>query len=163
MNNLKRNYQTSTQKFRAGVGAIIVNANGLVFAGKRKGSFKAWQFPQGGILIGETPQAAVYREIEEETGIKPESLDLIAQNEDLIAYELPPELRSELVRGQIHYWFLFRFIDSDDKITLGDRVEFENWQWMEFDDILAQIVSFKKRVYEQLKIFFKQHVDWQRG
>jgi len=158
MNNLKRNYQTSTQKFRAGVGAIIVNANGLVFAGKRKGSFKAWQFPQGGILIGETPQTAVYREIEEETGIKSESLELIAQNEDLLAYELPPEFRSELVRGQIHYWFLFRFIDSDDKITLGDRVEFESWQWMEFDDILAQIVSFKKRVYEQLKTFFEQHV-----
>ncbi len=139
-----------------------MNKDGLVFAGKRKGSAKAWQFPQGGILIGETPQIAVYREIEEETGIGAESLELIAQNEDLLAYELPPELRSELVRGQIHYWFLFRFIDSDDQITLGDGVEFGSWQWMKFDDILTQIVSFKKRVYERLKIFFEQHADRQK-
>lgn len=159
MSNWKRTDQTSTQKFRAGVGAIIVNSKGLVFAGKRKTPIQTWQFPQGGILIGETPQIAVYREIEEETGIKPESLELIAQKKDLLAYELPPHLRSDLVRGQTHYWFLFRFIDSNDKITLGDRVEFESWQWMEFDDVLEQIIPFKKRAYEQLKNFFEQYVE----
>lgn len=154
MNHPTKEFQTSTQKFRAGVGAIIVNSDGLVFAGKRKGIFNAWQFPQGGMLIGETPQMAVYREIREETGIHQDSLQLVAQRENLLAYELPAKLRSELIRGQVHYWFLFRFTDSDDKITLGDQLEFESWQWMEFDDILAQIVPFKKHVYEQLKEFY---------
>lgn len=154
----KRSKKTHSQKFRAGIGAIIVNQKGLVFAGLRKGYIKAWQLPQGGILIGETPQAAAYREIEEETGIKPEYLKLIAQYQTLLAYELPEDLRSEIVRGQVHYWFIFRFIATDDKITLGDQKEFINWKWMTMDELVGQIVPFKRSVYQRLLDFYRKNI-----
>jgi len=154
----KQCQKTHSQKFRVGVGAIIVNQNGLVFAGMRKDRANVWQLPQGGVIIGESPKIAVYREIEEETGIKPESLKLIAQNDTLLAYELPPALRSKIVRGQVHYWFIFRFTATDDKITLGDQKEFINWKWMTMDEIVGQIVPFKRCVYQQLLDFYRKNV-----
>jgi len=57
------------KNYRKGVGIVVVNDSGQFFLGKRVGA-EAWQFPQGGIDDGETPEQALYRELYEETGIK---------------------------------------------------------------------------------------------
>ena len=57
--------------YRKNVGILLYNNNGKVFIAKRnqnKIEYK-WQFPQGGIDIGESPETAVLRELKEETGI----------------------------------------------------------------------------------------------
>ena len=59
--------------FRKGVGAIIFNPTGLVWVGCRiprvgQDITDYWQMPQGGIDKRETPEEAVLREVEEETG-----------------------------------------------------------------------------------------------
>jgi len=53
--------------YRANVGIIISNQNNNLFFAKRRYQ-SGWQFPQGGIHLGEKPIQAMYRELSEETG-----------------------------------------------------------------------------------------------
>ncbi|MFM7567115.1 MAG: NUDIX domain-containing protein, partial [Betaproteobacteria bacterium] len=48
--------------YRPNVGIILVNGQNEVFWGKRIREH-AWQFPQGGIKRGESPQQAMFREL----------------------------------------------------------------------------------------------------
>ena len=57
--------------YRPNVAIVLVNARNQVFWGKRVREH-AWQFPQGGIKPGETPEQAMYRELNEETGLAPQ-------------------------------------------------------------------------------------------
>jgi putative (di)nucleoside polyphosphate hydrolase len=96
----------------------------------------------------------VYREVEEETGITPDKLELLAESERWLAYELPESMRSAKTgRGQVQKWFAFRFHGADDDIR-PDALEFSNWQWMEFNALIGQIVQFRRPVYVQLAQMF---------
>jgi len=61
--------------FRPNVGIILANPAGRVLWAKRIG-MDAWQFPQGGVNPGETPELALYRELREEIGLDAEPVDL---------------------------------------------------------------------------------------
>src|ERR1700712_1422727 len=84
--------------YRPCVGVMILNRDGLVWAGRRipvgnseyDGSSQLWQMPQGGIDKGEDPLDAAYRELYEETGMK--TVSLLAEAKEWINYDLPPEL-----------------------------------------------------------------------
>ena len=54
--------------YRANVGIVLMNRQKELFFAKRRYQ-SGWQFPQGGIHIGETPESAMYRELLEETGL----------------------------------------------------------------------------------------------
>ena len=56
--------------FRPNVGIILLNQQNQVFWGKRIRTH-SWQFPQGGIKYGETPEQAMFRELHEEVGLQP--------------------------------------------------------------------------------------------
>ena len=147
------------QTFRAGVGAIILGKNGKVLAFERRDIPGAWQLPQGGLDEDESPLEAIQREIHEETGINVKDLELLSTESRLLAYELPPEARSKKTgRGQVQYWFLFRFVGRDEAITLGDEKEFRAWKWMSMDKLAAKVVSFKQVVYQELVKEFKAHL-----
>ena len=55
--------------FRAYVGIILVNAEDKLMLGGRVGA-KGWQFPQGGVLVDEEPEKAMFRELREEVGLE---------------------------------------------------------------------------------------------
>ena len=50
--------------YRPNVGIILVNQRNEVFWGKRIREH-SWQFPQGGIKRGESPEQAMFRELHE--------------------------------------------------------------------------------------------------
>jgi len=145
----------SALPYRPCVGVMLVNAEGLVFVGKRidnrEGDF--WQMPQGGIDEGEELIAAAWRELWEETGVREDHATLLAQTREELLYDLPDELMGKLwggkYRGQRQSWLLARFTgqDADIDIAAHDPPEFCEWKWIEPRLLPELIVPFKKRVY----------------
>jgi len=147
------------QTFRANVGAVIINGNGLVLALERKEIPGSWQCPQGGLEKEEEPLEAVLREILEETGIEESHLELLGSFPHWLAYEFPEEVRAiKAWRGQVQKWYLFRFKDREDKITLGDGKEFRAWEWIPMEKLLSRVIEFKRPVYQELAHAFKAYL-----
>jgi putative (di)nucleoside polyphosphate hydrolase len=146
------------QYFRVGAGAVIVNASGLVFATERKEVRGAWQLPQGGLDRDEEPLQALYRELFEETGIRENDLELLESHPEPLAYELPAELRkSKTGRGQVQYWFLFRYQGNEAMIDLKGGGEAHAWQWMPFDRLADVAADFRKPLYAKLYDRFRDY------
>jgi putative (di)nucleoside polyphosphate hydrolase len=143
-------------RYRRGVGVMLLNAEGKVFAGARiDNTDDAWQMPQGGIDKGEEPWATALRELEEETGIAPHLVERLADCPERLRYDLPVELRGKLWGGkwigQDQDWFLARFLGSDDDIDIAtDHPEFREWRWVEPERLPELIVPFKRDLYRRL-------------
>ena len=151
--------------YRPCVGIMVLNRDGLVWAGKRipignseyDGSPQLWQMPQGGIDEGEDPLKAAYRELYEETGMK--TVTLLAEAKDWINYDLPPQLigigLKGKFRGQTQRWFAFRFDGNESEIAInpppgGHEAEFDAWEWKPMAALPGLIVAFKRPVYERV-------------
>jgi putative (di)nucleoside polyphosphate hydrolase len=147
--------------FRAGVGALVIDARGLVLACERAERPGSWQLPQGGLDGDEEPSAAVLRELEEETGIGRDCVQLLAEHPEWIAYEVPLERRrAELGRGQVQRWFLLRFLGTDRDIDLGKQQppEFRAWRWMPMSELIELVIEFRRPVYRKLAAQFAAHL-----
>ncbi|MGZ9719148.1 RNA pyrophosphohydrolase [Rhizobium miluonense] len=158
--------------YRPCVGIMILNRDGLVWAGRRipdgnseyDGSPQLWQMPQGGIDDGEDPLKAAYRELYEETGMK--TVTLLAEAKNWINYDLPPQLigigLKGKYRGQTQRWFAFRFDGDESEIAInpppgGHEPEFDAWGWKPMVELPDLIVAFKRSVYDQVVAEF-QHL-----
>ena len=83
--------------YRENVGVMLLNAAGKVFVGQRLDNRSpAWQMPQGGIDPGEDPRTAALRELHEETGVRPDLVEIVAVSDDWITYDLPADLVAKL-------------------------------------------------------------------
>lgn len=139
--------------FRPNVGIILLNAHNEVFWGKRLREH-SWQFPQGGIKYGETPLQAMYRELHEETGLRPEHVKIVGRTRDWLRYEVPDKFIKREVRGhyrgQKQIWFLLRMVGRDCDICLRatDHPEFDAWRWNEYWVPLDAVIEFKRDVYQ---------------
>ena len=150
--------------YRRNVGVMLANPAGHVFVGQRIDNHQAaWQMPQGGIDKGESPRDAALRELEEETGVSPALVTVEAETEGWLAYDLPhdivPRIWKGRYRGQEQKWFLLRFHGADSDIRLGtEHPEFSSWQWLSPDALVANIVPFKRAVYEQVLAAFEDRL-----
>jgi putative (di)nucleoside polyphosphate hydrolase len=147
---------TSALPYRPAAGVMLINSEGKVFVAQRLDStLEAWQMPQGGLDEGEDPQEGALRELEEETGIKRDKVEIVARCPTELTYDLPEDLAGKLWkgkwRGQRQTWFLMRFLGTDTDVNLETaEPEFRAWKWAEPAEIPAMIVPFKKKLYEDV-------------
>ena len=123
--------------FRANVGIILTDDAGKLLLGGRV-SNKGWQFPQGGMLVGEEPTEAMYRELREEVGLEQQDVELLGVTEDWIRYRLPDKFvrrhSKPLCIGQKQRWFMLRLNCDADKLRfdLGAEAEFDRVRWVDY-------------------------------
>ena len=138
--------------FRANVGIILANDHGRLMLGGRVGK-KGWQFPQGGIAVGEDAEAAMYRELREEVGLDPHDVELLGVTGDWIRYRLPDKYvrkhSQPLCIGQKQRWYLLRLLAPTEKLRfdLGDHPEFDRVRWVKYWRPVNEVIYFKRRVY----------------
>jgi len=148
------NDHIDTDGFRANVGIILSNDDGKLLLAGRIGN-KGWQFPQGGMLAGELPEEAMYRELYEEVGLTAADVDILGETDDWLRYRLPNRLirrdRIPLCVGQKQRWFLLRLTCADERVNLEQSAtpEFDRWRWVEFWRPVKEVIYFKRRVYAQ--------------
>ncbi|MDO4223081.1 MAG: RNA pyrophosphohydrolase [Acinetobacter sp.] len=154
--------------FRPNVGIILANERGQVLWAKRIGH-DAWQFPQGGIQYGESPEQALYRELREEVGLLPEHVEIIAHTQGWLRYHLPYRyIRSQgqpVCIGQKQKWFLLKLNAAPHHIQLDlcNPPEFDQWQWVSYWYPLNQVVDFKRDVYRQALMELSPYLPIQRA
>lgn len=140
--------------FRPNVGIILLNQKNEVFWGKRIRSH-SWQFPQGGVNRGEPLEQAMFRELHEEVGLRPEHVQIIARTRHWLKYEVPENFirrdARRFYRGQKQIWFLLRLtgFDSDLNLRATNHPEFDAWRWHQYWIPLESVIEFKRAVYAQ--------------
>ena len=136
--------------YRKGVGMMVFNDDKKIFVGKRIDNQKAWQMPQGGVDENEDCFSAARRELYEETGIQ--SIRVIEKSKEKYTYDLPEYLLGKIwkgkYKGQKQRWFLIKFLGPDSEINLNQKcAEFNEWKWVDIDELSKLIVPFKKELY----------------
>ena len=138
--------------FRSNVGIILTRDDGsLLIAGRTRQS--GWQFPQGGMLVDETPEQAMYRELGEEVGLAAHDVEVLGTTTDWLAYRLPDKYirRNSTPRciGQRQRWFMLRLLVDDARLQLDttDEPEFDRWKWVDYWRPVKEVIYFKRRVY----------------
>lgn len=147
--------------YRPAAGVMLLNRERKVWVGQRLDStLEAWQMPQGGLDDGEDPVDGALRELEEETGIARQLVEIVARCPVELTYDLPEDLVGKLWkgrwRGQRQTWLLARFLGTDADVHLDTpEPEFRAWKWAEPSELPAMIVPFKKKLYEDVLAAFQ--------
>jgi putative (di)nucleoside polyphosphate hydrolase len=138
--------------FRANVGIVLMSGTGKLFLGRRTGG-KGWQFPQGGMRHGESPEESLFRELREEVGLTESHVRLLGATTRWLRYRLPARyVRREqrpLCLGQKQRWFLLSLQSEEDAIrfdTTGEP-EFDRWRWVDYWQPVKEVIYFKRPVY----------------
>lgn len=154
--------------YRPNVGIILCNARNQVFWGKRIREH-SWQFPQGGIKQGESPEQAMYRELMEEIGLRPEHVKILGRTRDWLRYDVPSnwikrEWRGSY-KGQKQIWFLLRMVGRDCDVSLraSEHPEFDAWRWSDYWVPMENVIEFKREVYRLALNELASHLHHERG
>ena len=139
--------------FRKGVSLLIINQNQeFLIVNLESFETRFFVIPGGGLDEGETLEQAAYREINEELGIPPTSLELIGTAKNPLQIKFKTK---KLVRDGVEYegsersFFGFRFI-GDDKEIVPRQGEIRSYQWSPLDN-LKNYFLFDNQLEETLE------------
>ena len=162
----------SLKNFRPNVAAVIIHPTEnkvLMFRrhtekDKKSGLFKGggqlkwnWQFPQGGVNVGESEEEALFRELKEEIGTG--DVNIIRVGEKRIRYHYPLKVKRVLDQqpqwrtfsGQQQRWFLLHLNCHTDELFFDthEPIEFDALQWIAPRKGLSMVVPFKRKAYRK--------------
>ena len=125
-------------------GLVVVGDGGFLLLHYAAGH---WDFPKGHIEMGESPEEAALRELEEETGIK-EAL-ILSGFEERIQYFFKREGKT-VVKGVV----FFAARTAVDKVRLSS--EHQGFVWLPFEEALAKLTyNNAKEVLKKAHAFLK--------
>jgi putative (di)nucleoside polyphosphate hydrolase len=122
----------------------------------KRNDVDAWQFPQGGIDEGETPQEALLRELKEEIGT--DEVEILAEMPQWQRYDFPKRIAKKMYPydGQEQKYFLVK-LKPNAKINLNTEIpEFEDYKFVSVEEIFDYVKSFKRPVYKTVIDYFKK-------
>ena len=140
--------------YRPNVGIVICNRYGQVLWARRYGQ-NSWQFPQGGIKQNETPEQAMFRELNEEVGLLSKDVKILSVTNGWLRYKLPKRMirweNQPVCIGQKQKWFLLELISDASVINLNTSSipEFDDWKWVSYWYPIRQVIAFKRDVYRK--------------
>jgi putative (di)nucleoside polyphosphate hydrolase len=146
-------------RYRLNVSAVILSSKYPdkceFFIAHRSDIKNAWQFPQGGIDEGETPEEALYRELKEEIGCN--DIEIIAEFPEWITYDFPNVISKKMYpyRGQTQKYFLVRLKDGADiDLNAYEIPEFEEYDFVTYEELFKRITYFKRKPYRKVIDYF---------
>src|SRR6478609_4033629 len=117
-------------KYRTNVAAILRNAKSEILICERFGMAGAWQFPQGGIDTGETPEQALTRELWEEIGVTAGDFRIV-ERRGPYWYLFGQGRTKKGYHGKEQLYFLADFTAPDSKINVATpHPEFQAFRWV---------------------------------
>ncbi len=145
-----KSMSSSEPIYKPNVAGILRNREGKILICERVNVPGAWQFPQGGIDDGETPEQALVRELWEEIGLEDGDFRIVSQRGSY-RYLFPAD-RKRSHDGKDQIYFLCDFLALDAKINVAtEHPEFRAWKWVlphEFQR--AWLPEMKLAVYAQV-------------
>jgi putative (di)nucleoside polyphosphate hydrolase len=149
------------KSYRKNVAAVILSPRYPqkceFFIAHRTDIKNAWQFPQGGIDEGETPQDALKRELLEEIGCN--DVEILGEFPEWITYDFPPTARGKCYPfdGQTQKYFLVRLKENAHiDLNAFDVPEFKEYEFVAYDELFSRVTYFKRRVYKKVIDYFKE-------
>lgn len=103
------------------VGAVVTDPAGRVLLCQQCHGHRLWGLPGGRIRPGESPVAAVVRDVREETGMETEILDLIG------IYQLTGDGCGSEVPDLLMYVFRARVIGGEASVNAPGRIARLSW------------------------------------
>ena len=150
------------KRYRPNVAAILQRPDGLVLIGQRSDFPESWQFPQGGIDEGESPEQALRREVQEEVGIAADAYQVTARSGPH-RYDFPAGPDRRGFDGQEQVYFLCSLLGkTPPKPDLtGTCGEFSALRWVEVHDFPVHLAPpMKQEVYRTvLRQIFPRPAD----
>lgn len=140
-------------KFRKGVGAIVLDEDGSLLSFQRADFRGSWQMPEGGMDGEETAEEAIYREINEEIGLAKGDYVILGKTEDFIRYLFVGNGGIPGFVGQEKQFFLIKLKVSADKIrydSTSEKLEFDSCKKTTPEEFLSEVPFFKKDMYEKV-------------
>lgn len=154
--------ETMKKRYRPNVAAILQRPDGLVLIGQRSDFPESWQFPQGGIDEGESPEQALRREVQEEVGIAADAYQVTARSGPH-RYDFPAGPDRRGFDGQEQVYFLCSLLGkTPPKPDLtGTCGEFSALRWVEVHDFPVHLAPpMKHEVYRTvLRQIFPRPAD----
>jgi GrpB-like predicted nucleotidyltransferase (UPF0157 family)/8-oxo-dGTP pyrophosphatase MutT (NUDIX family) len=138
---------------RKGASALIVNKKSeFLLVNLESFEDKYFAIPGGGVEKEETLKDAVYRELNEELGIKQKDLQLIGQSDIPLNFkfkEIKMNRDGVEYEGSERYFFGFKFTGDESDIKLQEG-EIRFYKWVSYDD-LKDYLLFDNQLQETLE------------
>ncbi|MFQ3577651.1 MAG: RNA pyrophosphohydrolase [Verrucomicrobiia bacterium] len=137
--------------FRPNVAAVVEDHSGRILIAQRADFPDCWQFPQGGIEPGETPEQAVVRELKEEVGLRRQDFRII-ERIGPFRYQFPKGLSKSGFVGQEQFWFRVLLLAAPDVATADvAQPEFAAVRWIDPGDFqLIWLPEMKRPVVRKV-------------
>lgn len=135
-------------KYRANVAAILRNSEREILVCERLNVAGAWQFPQGGVDDGETPEQALVRELWEEIGVPPQQVVILSKGGPY-RYLYGNGRLKKGYHGKEQLYFLCDFLASKDQINVWtEHPEFQAFRWIQPQEFRIEwLPEMKREVY----------------